>query len=179
MRADIFYYYPARVDVVYNAYKLAINNVFKKEAAGTMPNPLVFGLNFSFKYNMNGGGCHVHFIPYNNGTAVDVHYTIAQLLGARYKAHAKDLIDGVSKILSMHASEIKFDLDEFQKVEESFIASHNTYFAKSDNEVSAKPFIEPPVNKPIEAPKAKFCSNCGTAFGETALFCSNCGAKRI
>ena len=69
------------------------------------------------------------------------YYTIAQLIGARYKAHANDLIGGVYKILAVRESEINFELDEFQSRERRFIASPNAF---------CKPIPEKPVENPIE-----------------------------
>lgn len=165
MRVDIFHYYSAPIEKVYDAYNLAIKKVFKKDSAESYLLELTFWLNFSFKYNMNGGECHVHFLSYNNGTVVDVHYVILQALGARYHAHDKDLTTEVEKILRVYATDIKIGVDEFQK-QQSFFNTSNA------------PSLATSIENNQEVQKAKFCIKCGTPFSEAALFCSNCGAKR-
>ncbi len=37
--------------------------------------------------------------------------------------------------------------------------------------------VEQPAPQPVEAPKSKFCANCGTALPEGSVFCPNCGTK--
>ena len=117
MRADICHYYPKPVEDVYQAYKTAIKNLFKNDAGGDPYCSLVFGLSFSFKYNMNGGGCHIHFMPYLDGTAINVRYTIAQAVGAKYKAHDKDMCTAVSKLLGVEAKDVQINVEEFLQYE--------------------------------------------------------------
>ena len=70
MRRDLVYFYPCPKDAVFNAFLRTANEKFgkncKKDPNG---NSISFGLNFSFRYNMNGGACTIHFMPYQNGTA--------------------------------------------------------------------------------------------------------------
>ena len=105
------------IEDVYEAYKTSIKNLFKNDAGGDPYCSLVFGLSFSFKYNMNGGGCHIHFMPYLDGTAVNIRYTIAQAVGAKYKAHDKDMCAAVSKILGAEAEDAQINVDEFLRYE--------------------------------------------------------------
>ena len=84
MRRDVCHFYPIHVIGVYKAYVRAIKEVFDADCSEEPYHTLTFGLKFSFKYNMNGGFCHVHLMPYRGGTAVDIRYTIVQALGAKY-----------------------------------------------------------------------------------------------
>ena len=175
MRSDIGHFYDAPIEDVFLAYKQAIKEKFKKDADSTPYHTLVFGLNFSFKYNMNGGGCHVHFMPSGNGTSVAIRYTIAQAVGANYKAHNRDMTSAVQSILGISAQELDIDMDSFMQQKESYIASCRT-----------QAYAEPapiPQNTQInttQAPqKALFCYKCGSAFNEDDVFCTRCGTKRI
>ncbi len=182
MTHDICHYYPKTIEQVYSAYQRGIKQAFNKDAEGQHPHTLVFGLNFSFKYNMNGGGCHVHFMPYQNGTAVNVHYTIAQALGAKCKAHDKDLTREVERFLGASASDLHIDTAAFAQYK-SNAAAPATSATSATSATPAAPVtpvapVAPDAPAAPVAPKAKFCSQCGSPFGETSLFCSNCGAKR-
>lgn len=164
MKANVFHYYPARIEEVYSAYKHAVRNAFETVADATQPHALSFKLDFSFKYNMNGGDCKLYFAPYRNGTVVRVHYVVVQLLGARYKAHAIHLSNEVVRLLGVQAEDIQMDIKEFER-----IYDQQTAFPKAS--VAAP-------ETPAAPTKAKFCPQCGTAFPEFASFCVNCGAKR-
>lgn len=106
---------------------------------------------------MNGGVCNVHFQPFENGIAVDIHYIIAQLLGARYKKHESDLHEMVSEILGVQGTVI--DL-----YPEYFDAPAPYQPKQSESEPSAQT-------------KPKFCSNCGNPVQPGASFCGQCGNK--
>ena len=182
MRRDLFYFYPADIDTVYVAYRDAIKNRLGKEAECRPVHMLVFSLNFSFKFNMNGGGCHVHFMRYNGGTAINIRYTIAQATGARYEAHANELNLAVDKLLGMKAQRINLNAELFEANKEERPIMTNR------PPVSSPMFFNAPVPAPAPAPaptepptfseRARFCGNCGTQFLENSNFCSNCGAKR-
>lgn len=91
MRRDICRTFSAKPETVYNAYLKSITEKFTKNITQEPYETLSFGLSFSAHYNMNGGRCTLHFSPYNGGTAVNIRYTIVQLVGARYVEHEKDL----------------------------------------------------------------------------------------
>ena len=176
MRADIGHFYPVPIENVFYAYKQAIKEKFKKDADATPCHTLVFGLNFSFKYNMNGGGCHVHFMPSGNGTAVAIRYTVAQAVGANYKGHDRDMTAEVQRILGVTAQEFDFDMDTFMAQKEQYVA-----YCKSQI-YSAPVFVQSPppmqMNEPPQPSMALFCTKCGNAFGEADRFCMRCGNKR-
>ena len=113
MKKDLFHYYEADLETVFNAYVSAVKKQFGKDCSVKPFHTISFGLNFSFKYNMNGGSCHVHFMPYNTGTAVGVRYSIAQLMGARYSAHDADMTKYVQKELNVIATNTRLDMEEF------------------------------------------------------------------
>ena len=107
MRRDLFHYFQGSPEEVYNAYLSALKNEpFKKNPDETQNKMLVFGLGMSFKFNMNGGSVHIYFAPKDSGTAVKVHYSIAQLFGARYGAYDELLIENVEKLLGYKAEPI-------------------------------------------------------------------------
>lgn len=115
MRRDLFHYFESDVKTVYATYVKAAKEKFGKDCSETPYHTVSFGLNYSFKYNMNGGACHIHFIPYKTGTAVGIRYTIVQLFGARYEAHDSDMVKFVEKEIGVKSTNIKIDMDELMK----------------------------------------------------------------
>ena len=100
MRRDLVYFYPAPMKLVYDAFYNAANQRFGKDCKADPFKTLQFGLNYSFKYNMNGGSITAHFMPYQNGIAVNLRYTIIQAFGARYQKHAQDYTAYVDGLLN-------------------------------------------------------------------------------
>ncbi len=123
MRRDLCYYYERPFDMVFNAFVQAANQKFGKNCRVTPGKNINFGLNFSFRYNMNGGSVTVHFLPYQTGTAIDIRYTIVQLAGARYKAHAGELINYTDRILQARAIPFKLDINYFLAYEQNGVAN--------------------------------------------------------
>ncbi len=180
MRRDLCYFYPCATGDVFNAFIQAANRKFGKDCRVISEGKtLSFGLNYSFKYNMNGGSVTVHLMPYQNGTAVDLRYTIVQLAGGRYKAHARDLTLYTDGILRAKAQPISIDVNAFLSYEQN------------SPEIPAPPVQKAPA-QPVPAktapadkkcpkcgraasPSAKFCAGCGNQF-ETVAYCQNCGA---
>lgn len=118
MRRDLFYFFDADVKSVYNAYIKAARVVFNKDCGASPYHAVDFGLSYSTKYNMNGGSCHIHFIPYKNGTAVAARYTVAQLFGAKYEKHYGELISFVEKEVSARGKILdNIEMEEFLKDE--------------------------------------------------------------
>ena len=113
MKRDIFHYFPTNVQDVFNAYHQTIQTKFEKNVTATPYHTISFALGFSFRYNMNGGNCTLHFMPYNNGTAVCVQYTIVQVMGARYGAHNQHILDEVEKILRIKAQNVNLTVEAF------------------------------------------------------------------
>lgn len=115
MKRDLFHYFESDVKTVYAAYVKAAKEKFGKDCSTTPYHTVSFGLNYSFKYNMNGGACHIHFIPYKTGTAVGLRYTIVQMFGARYEAHDSDMVGFVEKEIGAKSTNISIDMEEFMK----------------------------------------------------------------
>lgn len=115
MKKDLFHYFEADVKNVYMAYVRAAKEKFGKDCSATPYHTISFGLNYSFKYNMNGGACHIHFIPYKTGTAVGLRYTIVQMFGARYEAHDADMIRFVENEINVKSASINISMEEFMK----------------------------------------------------------------
>ena len=139
---------------------------------------------YSMKYNMNGGACTLHFMPYKNGSAVNMRFSIAQLAGARYGKYAEDLTQAAANILAKAAYNVNIDVEEFLKEENKVTATQAPTTQAPVAEVVSTPVAEAvPTPVPVAAAqpepqyKHRFCTNCGTALIEGAAFCTNCGAK--
>ena len=142
MKRDLFHYFEADVKTVYATYVKAAKEKFGKDCSATPYHTVSFGLNYSFKYNMNGGACHIHFIPYKTGTAVGLRYTIVQMFGARYEAHDSDMVNFVEKEIGVRATNITIDMEEFMKdsnriFDEGLNSSNETATIQVNEAVSA------------------------------------------
>lgn len=200
MRRDLVYFYERPTDVVFNAFAQAAKEKFGKDSRLDPPKTINFALNFSFKYNMNGGAVTAHFMPYQNGTAVDLRYTIVQAFGARYKAHAQDLTNHVNQLLQTRGQLIRLDVNQFLVYEEATpsqeLPAQQPIAEKAPVQPQAPVQSQPPVQEPTPAappkpvnpdqcsscgrvnlPGSKFCAGCGTKLGidAAARFCQNCG----
>ena len=113
MRRDLVYFYPAPMKLVYDAFYNAANQRFGKDCKADPFKTLQFGLNYSFKYNMNGGSITAHFMPYQNGIAVNLRYTIIQAFGARYQKHAQDYTAYVDGLLNVKGALIQLPVEQF------------------------------------------------------------------
>ena len=169
MRKDLCYYYPAPVQPVFDAFVQAARQKFGKNCRIDAYKTISFGLDYSFRYNMNGGSLTLHFMPYNNGTAIDMRYTVIQLMGARYQKHANDVLAFVSGALGLQAQPVQIDINEFLAYENA--SSQPT----AENIVPQQPVRQ--FTAPQNPPQRKFCTNCGTPLASGAAFCTNCGAK--
>jgi len=169
MREDIYRYYELDQKVVFDAYVKAAAEKFDAKPDVFPYHRIAFGMGMSFKYNMNGGACNVHFQPFENGVAVDIHYTIAQLWGARYKKHEADFQDAVTAILGVQGQE--------RKLSPEFFENPIPYEPKAQVQqpVESQPVTPPP--QPQTAVRPKFCSSCGSPLQPQANFCGSCGNK--
>lgn len=150
MRRDVFHYFDTDVQTVYKAYLDVLRaKPFGKEPGQTPYRLLSFGIGYSFKYNMNGAGVHVHFAPKGRGTAIQVRYSIAQLFGARYGAYDRLLTKCVEEKLHIKAQELS--------------AMEDSFFEQTAEIPSSS--------------GASFCSNCGKALQPDDRFCPGCGKK--
>ena len=176
MRRDVCYFFSADVVSVYNSYMAAATNSrFRRNCNQEPYHTISFGLNFSVKYNMNGGACTLHFIPYNGGTAVDLRFSIAQVTGARYEKYAKDLTSAAMDVLGVPAQLFNLNIDEFLK-------ENNKVTAQTAVPSPTEPPIAPftPLGQPavsVQPSTAKICAICGAELSDSDLFCSTCGTK--
>ncbi len=166
MRRDLCFFFPKPVPEVFNAYMQAIKAVFDKDGSPEPYHTISFGLNFSMRYNMNGGACNLHFMPTQGGTAIDVRYSVAQLAGARYEAHCKAMNTYAENLLRVSA--MKYDIDV-----ELFLKPENRVYADMVSAAPAAPAIPA-----APARTHKFCTECGTKLALTDRFCSVCGKKQ-
>ncbi len=167
--------YPKGIVEVFNAYAEAIKTKLGKNPDIKPYTTISFGLNFSFKFNMNGGSCTVRFMPYNNDTAVNVRYSIAQGTGARYGAHCSVFTKEVERLLGCSSLKVDIDAEEFIKYANS-VASDDTAAATTPQPQA--PIYEAVPAAPIAAAPQqdfKFCPSCGTKLNAADRFCVNCG----
>ena len=197
MRRDLVYYYECPLEPVFGAFVQAANQRFGKNCKVEAYKTISFALNYSFKYNMNGGALTAHFMPYQNGTAVNLRYTIVQAFGGRYKAHAADLTEFVNGLLNAKGTIIDLGID-------SFLAYEQQTPPAPQQVVQAQPVMQyPPTGQPasngitcpkcgaVSVPDARFCVgcgnklvqqsvcvSCGSPLSANANFCPRCGAKQ-
>lgn len=174
MRRDLCYFYPVPVQPAFDAFVQAAKQRFGKNCRIDAYKSLSFGLEYSFKYNMNGGSLTVHFMPYNNGTAIDMHYSIVQAFGAKYKKHADDVLIFVNAALGAQAQPLQIELDQFLAYESGVPAAPLNTAPQPVQQ--AQPVYQQPVQQPVR-PQARFCVNCGAPIVPNAAFCTRCGKK--
>lgn len=179
MRRDVCYFFPVSVDQLYNAYLAAASNSrFRRDCNQEPYHTLGFGLNFSMKYNFNGGGCILRFIPCEGGSAVNMRFSIAQLAGARYEKYAQDLTDTVASLLGVYGQRVSIDVEYFLAPENQIgptmepMASPAEQSAQNSQTVNTCPNCGRTVSD-----SDKFCMSCGTALSATNKICANCGTQ--
>lgn len=189
MTRDLFCYYPCPVQNVYGAFLRTANEQFGKNCREEMPGVVIsFGLNYSFKYNMNGGAVTLHFMPYQNGTMVAMRYSVVQLFGARYEKHATDMTSYADKLLGAGAQWNKqMKMTDFTAYEANLrggapvssapAAAGGPVCPNCGSALTPGAKFCVGCGKPVPAAPA-VCPNCGRAFGDGERFCVGCGAKR-
>ena len=191
MRRDIGFYIEANIEQVYKAYlNAAINEPFERECKEEPYHTISFGINFLFKYNMNGGSCNIHFMPSGSGTAVKMRFSIAQAVGARYEKYAEDLNTAMQAFLPVTPRPMEYDMDDFLKPANQVTpaALHRAaapqpapqapaaaFCAKCGNKLSPDSRFCDQCGTPVAAPAQKVCPNCKSPVLGTSAFCSNCG----
>ena len=175
MRRDVVHYYEAEIGKVFEAYRTAAFQKFGKDSQALPYHTVSFGLNYSMKYNMTGGSCNVHLIPYQTGTAVDIRYAIAQVAGARYKKHDADLTQYVCGILGVPAQNLELPIETFLDPANQVSAGNNP--AQTAVQPAPAP-VQPRNDTNVQAPSEnRFCKHCGSRLEAGDLFCSNCGQR--
>lgn len=113
MKKDICRIFKAELISVYNAYLKAATEKYGRECIQKPFYSIEFGLNYSLQYNLIGGQCKIHFMPYNGGTAVNIRYMLEQLEEAHYDAHEKGLLEVVESQLHVKGSLDKVSFEQF------------------------------------------------------------------
>lgn len=169
MRRDLFCYYPLPVATVYGAYLRTANEKFSKSCREEIPGKVLsFALNFSFKYNMNGGAVTLHFMPFQNGTAIAMRYTIVQAMGARYKRHALDMAAYADTLLGVKAqNDLSMDMQSF--------INYESGAAPASQEQAPSPAVQSPATANSVSQGASVCAYCGTPLTPGSKFCVSCG----
>ena len=105
-------------------------------------------------------------MPSNGGTAVHIMYSIAQLVGAKYGAHEKDLSVAAGNMLRVPGQPIRvIPVNAFLNY-----AKDAQQMRRSNNAADNTPQKGP-------ASYVKFCGQCGQARNQGAKFCTKCGLK--
>ena len=165
MRRDICYYYRADVQTVYDGFYRAICKDFDKSPSINPPFTIGVDLKFSFRYNMNGGACTVRFMPSNGGTLVNLRYSIAQLMGARYGAHAEAIEKAVYQTINLRGESTSVDAEIFVRYEKEQMLKQSGQCAPAQ-----------PAQHVANAPTGT-CTKCGMQYSSGQKFCVNCGEK--
>ena len=190
MRRDLAYFYERPINEVFAAFEQAANQRFGKDCKTEPCVRLTFGLNFSMKYNMNGGSVTAHFMPYQNGTAVNLRYSIVQAFGARYKTHAHDLTLFVNGILRVAGQPIPLDVDRLSDYEAGVPSvapaqaspalqqTAGVTCPRCGTGCAAGELFCSSCGTPLQQPeRPAFCTNCGASLRQEGKFCHRCGAK--
>ncbi|MBR6549188.1 MAG: zinc ribbon domain-containing protein [Clostridia bacterium] len=190
MRRDVGFYVEAPVDQVYTAYlNAATHKPFERDCGQEPYHTISFGVNFSFKYNMNGGSCHIHFMPYGTGTAVNFRFSIAQAAGARYGRYAEDLNTAMQRFLPVIPQPANFHVEDFLLPQNQVTPDTLATSAPATAPVVSSAPTPPAVATPAPATSApasgipaqtmpagvRFCVNCGGQLLPTTRFCPQCG----
>ena len=187
MRRDIGFYVEADLERVYNAYlQAATNKPFERTCSKEPFHTISFGVNYSFKYNMNGGSCNIHLMPCGSGTAVNMRFSIAQAVGARYERYAEDLNNAMRAVLPVLIRPSSYNMEDFLRPENQItpatlhpapapvVAPMPTPVITPAPVVAAAPMAAPaPVQAEVDI---RYCVHCGGALTPGGRFCSGCGA---
>jgi len=197
MRRDLVHYFERDVVSVFEAYRAAAMQKFGKNCRAEPYHTLSFGLNYSMRYNMNGGACTVHFMRYGTGTAVNIRYSIAQVAGARYGAHDAELSSFVTAALGVPVQDLNVPPEVFLQEQNKTAAAPQPAYQQPLQQIRQpqqaayqQPVRQPqqaafqqPVRQPQQAafqqpvrPKI-FCERCGTKIFPGARFCEKCGNR--
>lgn len=189
MRRDVCYTFNTDFVTLYNAYLQAAQQPpFERSCSENRPYSFSFGLNYSWKYNMNGGACTLHFMPRQNGSAVCLRFSMAQLGGARYESYADYLTEHVVKAINTPGRRCVIDMDEFLKAEKpdprAVAAPVVPVQPPRDTHVTSATSATPPSSKKScpschkEVPAdSTFCCYCGEKILRPQVFCTQCGTK--
>lgn len=168
MRRDLGFYVEAKIADVYQAYlNAATHKPFERDCKEEPFHTISFGMNFSMRYNMNGGSCNLHFMPCGSGTAVNIRFVVAQLAGARYEAYAQELNKAMMVYLPVMPQPAQFNMDDFLKPENQI--TPGTY----RQSIPAAP--APSAQPAQQQMTPRFCANCGNALQPGSRFCTRCG----
>lgn len=186
MRRDLCYHFYADTKTVFDAYLDAVRANFDRGAQATPFFTISFGLDFSFRYNMNGGACTIRFLPLNDGTAVNLRYSIAQAWGARYEAHAEKINEEVFRRIGVQAKPfnlsveafVQYEIDQHRAMAQA-TGSFSDFCPSCGAGFNGAPRFCPACGK-IIPPKnvQRACFACHTPLSPDAIFCPNCGTKQ-
>ena len=185
MRRDIAHYYERSLQDVFQAYEVVAREYFRQEPHLEPLYSMTFGLDYSFRYNMNGGAVTVRFMPYQNGTAVNVRYSIAQLFGARYGAHDRDMTENVEGFLGSPAYDIDIPVEVFLDPRNQVAVGPGPFYGAPQQPYPQQSYSQPqpqfqqPAPQPQPAPnlRSSYCPKCGGKLNPNDRFCPQCGEK--
>ena len=173
MKKEICHYYPKPKEVVFLSYERAVNELLGAKIEKTPNESLIFDLEYSVKYNINGGGCHIRFAAYNGGTLVELKFVLAQATGARCGAIDSGLANLVENALGVESNAV---YEGFDALVEMMNAPQPQPQMRNDPQYppQARQGTQPPQNNCRD----NFCPRCGTKFAPNDNFCTRCGSPR-
>ena len=153
MRRDLVHYYERDIVSVFEAYKAAAMQKFGKNCRAEPYHTLSFGLNYSMRYNMNGGACTVHFMRYGTGTAVNIRYSIVQVAGARYGAHDAELSSFVTAALGVPVQDLNVPPEVFLQEQNKVTAAPQPAYRQPLQQIRQpqQAAFQQPVRQPQQA----------------------------
>lgn len=197
MKKNVCFYIEGDVKLIHNAYiNAASSRIFNRICKQEPFYKISFNLEFSFEYNINGGTCEIHLMPYGTGTAVLMHFSIMQLVGAQCESYANDLNRVMQSFLPVSIFSAAYAMEDFmnpmnqvrpqpvirsaqsaqplsQSVQEQ--KSNGNLCSKCGNTLEKGSRFCDRCGSAVSADKV--CPNCSTRMPENAVFCNNCGTR--
>ena len=112
MRRDIIHYFNSPLENVHKAYLDAAQQRFGKDCRESSYT-VQFGINMALPHNLDGGACTIHFMPYQEGTAAYLCYTVAQVMDAHYTSFDSNLSAFVCQALGVELMNVELPLQGF------------------------------------------------------------------
>ena len=119
MRKDICRYFEgADIDSVFKAYMASIKQNFTPKCSTRSNDFIRFKYSASLRYNMNGGVCSLYLMPYKEGTAVCIRYTIYQAVAGFYQKHEQDMLYTAENLLHVKGEKVNIPFSQFGQTDD-------------------------------------------------------------
>lgn len=158
MRKDVTHFYEKPIPEVFYAYHKFI--VEKMHA-----NPRVEPFH-TISSAVGMGAMTLHFIPYQNGTAIDIRYSLALVNGSVVEEIDYSITKEIVNFLGVAAMNIELPIEIFLDPNNQVVAQSNI----------PNPAPQPAPQAPVQN-EFRFCPKCGAKHHIDANFCPACGNK--